>query len=93
MASWPYYTEPTHDQGSTASATRTTDISGSSGEDRLVRDVDDKIFLLKPFSHPLLTLLTNIGKRFDGETWQGVGLLKKPTSNPVFDCNKIFVSV
>lgn len=48
---YPYYTEPSHDQGAaiTLSATnagRTT--STSSTEQRLIVDAVDKIFLLEP---------------------------------------------
>ena len=63
MASYPYYTEPSHDAGAaiTLSATnygRTT--ATSSTEQRLIVDAVDKIFLLEPNKHPLVTLLTNV---------------------------------
>ena len=50
MATYPYYTEPTHDQGvvtqASGNAARSTAVS--SAETRLVVDVVDKIFLLEP---------------------------------------------
>ena len=84
---YPYYTEPTHDQGAaiTLSATnagRTT--STSSSEERLIVDAVDKIFLLEPNKHPLVTLLTNVGKVWDGKAWKGTGMLKRATGNPEF---------
>ena len=79
---YPYYTEPTHDQGTVASAPRTTSVSSS--EVRLVVDVVDKIFLLEPNKHPLVTLLTQVGKVWDGKAWSGSGMLKAPTGNPEF---------
>lgn len=33
----------------------------------------------------MVTLLTNVGKVYDGKAWQGSGLLKAPTGNPSFD--------
>lgn len=79
---YPYYTEPTHDQGAalTLSATnagRTT--ATSSTEQRLIVDAVDKIFLLEPNKHPLVTLLTNVGKVYDGKAWKGSSMLKRPT--------------
>jgi len=50
MATYPYYTEPTHDQGvvtqASGNAARTTAVSSAEG--RLVLDVADKIMLLEP---------------------------------------------
>ena len=48
---YPYYTEPTHNQGNAitltaANASRDTAISGPLGEQRLIIDAVDKIFLL-----------------------------------------------
>lgn len=82
MAQYPYYTEPTHDQGTTAAAGRDTAISSAEG--RLVVDAVDRIFLLEPNKHPLVTLLTNVGKVWDGKAWKGSGMLKAPTGNPEF---------
>lgn len=88
MANYPYYTEPTHDQGivtwAAGNAMRTTTTSGSSGENRLIVDVVDKIFLLEPNKHPLVSLLQNVGKVYDGSSWKGAGLLKASTGNPTF---------
>lgn len=85
--SYPYYTEPTHDQGSALSLTgtnagRTTAVS--SAEQRLIVDAVDKIFLLEPNKHPLVTLLTNVGKVWDGKAWKGSGMMKRATGNPEF---------
>ena len=86
MPSYPYYTEPTHDQGSTAAASgnaaRSTAVSSAEG--RLIVDAVDKIFLLEPNKHPLVTLLTNVGKVWDGKAWSGSSLMKAPTGNPEF---------
>jgi len=82
MGDFPYYSEPTHDQGSVASAIRTTAVSSAEG--RLVVDAVDRIFLLEPNQHPLVTLLTNVGKTYDGKTWKGAGILKASTGNPEF---------
>jgi len=86
MAQFPFYTEPTHDQGTvvatTANAARTT--ATSSSEERLIVDAVDKIFLLEPNKHPLVTLLTNVGKVWDGKAWVGSGIMKAVTGNPEF---------
>jgi len=85
--SYPYYTEPTHTRGDALSLTganggRTT--ATSSTEQRLIVDAVDKIFLLEPNKHPLVTLLTNVGKVWDGKAWKGAGMMKKATGNPEF---------
>src|ERR1035437_3585471 len=86
MAQFPYYTEPSHDQGTvvatTANAARTSATSNT--EQRLIVDAVDKIFLLEPNKHPLVTLLTNVGKVWDGKAWNGSGLMKAVTGNPEF---------
>ena len=83
---YPYYTEPTHDQGivtnAANNAARTTDVSVAEG--RMIVDAVDKIFLLEPNKHPLVTLLTNVGKVWDGKAWNGAGIMKAPTGNPEF---------
>ena len=83
---YPYYTEPIHDQGTVASvagnAARTTATSAAEG--RLIVDAVDKIMLLEPNKHPLVSLLTNVGKVYDGKAWKGSGMLKAPTGNPEF---------
>lgn len=52
MAQYPFYTEPTHDQGTvtidSSNAARSTAVS--SAESRLIVNVVDKIFLLEPRS-------------------------------------------
>ncbi len=86
MAQFPYYSEPTHDQGVVAStagnATRSTAVSSAEG--RLIVDAVDKIFLLEPNKHPLVSLLTNVGKVWDGKAWVGAGVMKAVTGNPEF---------
>lgn len=84
---FPYYTEPTHNQGNAitltaANAGRTTITSAAEG--RLIVDAVDKIFLLEPNKHPLVTLLTNVGKVYDGKAWSGSSMLKAATGNPEF---------
>jgi hypothetical protein len=49
-----------------------------------VVDAVDKIFLLEPNKHPLVTLLTNVGKVWDGKAWVGSGMAKASTTNPEF---------
>lgn len=84
--SYPFYNEPTHDQGVVGSvannAARTS--ATSSAEGRLIIDAVDKIFLLEPNKHPLVTLLTNVGKVWDGKAWVGSGMMKAVTGNPEF---------
>lgn len=81
---YPYYTEPTHDQGTvtidSSNAARTTTVSSAEG--RLIVDAVDKIYLLEPNKHPLVTLLTNVGKVWDGKSYKGTGMLKAATGNP-----------
>lgn len=85
MATYPYYTEPTHDRSTTVVTDGgARDTAVSSAESRLVVDAVDKIFLLEPNKHPLVSLLTNVGKVWDGKAWTGQGLQKAPTGNPEF---------
>ncbi len=83
---YPYYNEPAHNQGvvTNASGNAARDTSTSSTEGRLIVDAVDKIFLLEPNKHPLVTLLTNVGKVWDGKAWKGAGILKRATGNPQF---------
>lgn len=85
-SSFPYYTEPTHDQGvvTNAAGNAARDTAVSSAEGRLIVDAVDKIFLLEPNKHPLVTLLTNVGKVWDGKAWQGSSMMKAVTGNPEF---------
>ena len=86
-STYPYYTEPTHDQGNAITLTAANagrDTAVSSAEQRLIVDAVDKIFLLEPNKHPLVTLLTNVGKVWDGKAWKGSGMLKRATGNPEF---------
>jgi len=86
MGQYPFYTEPTHDVGTvtldSSNAARST--ATSSAEGRLIVDVVDKIFLLEPNKHPLVTLLTNVGKVYDGKSWKGSSMMKKSAGNPEF---------
>lgn len=84
MASYPYYTEPTHETGviTTSGTNYARDTDTSSAEGRLKVDVVDKLFLLEPTKHPFTTLLTNVGKVWDGQGYKGSGLLKASTGNP-----------
>jgi len=86
MANYPYYDEPTHDQGTVTldSNNSARDTAVSNAEGRLVVDVVDKIFLLEPNKHPLVSLLTNVGKVWDGKAWKGSGILKASAGNPEF---------
>ena len=87
-STYPYYNEPTHDTGVITSvagnAARTSAVSGPNGEQRMIIDAVDKIFLLEPNKHPLVTLLTNVGKVWDGKAWVGSGIMKAVTGNPEF---------
>lgn len=86
MPQFPYYTEPTHDQGTvtdtSTNGARTSAVSSAEG--RLIVDAVDKIFLLEPNKHPLVSLLTNVGKVWDGKAWTGTSIMKAPTGNPQF---------
>jgi hypothetical protein len=85
MANYPYYTEPTHDRSTTVITDGgARDTAVSSAEGRLIVDAVDKIFLLEPNKHPLVTLLTNVGKVWDGKAWSGSSIMKAPTGNPEF---------
>lgn len=55
MPQFPYYNEPVHNQGTVQSAARDTAISQAEG--RLIVDATDRIFLLEPNKHPLVTLI------------------------------------
>ncbi len=84
--SYPYRDEPEHVRGivtnAADNAARSTQTATDEG--RLIVDAVDKIFLLEPCKHPLVTLLTNVGKVYDGKSWKGTGMLKKSTGNPEF---------
>jgi len=84
MGSYPYHDEPTHTTGTVAAAARDTSTSATEG--RLVVDAVDKVFLLEVNKHPLVTLLTNVGRVYDGKSWTGSALRKASTFNPSFDC-------
>lgn len=75
-----------HDTGvvTNADSNAARSTATSSTEERLVVDAVDKVFLLEPNKHPLVSLLTNVGKVWDGKGWTGSSLLKAPTGNPEF---------
>ena len=83
---YPYYTEPSHIRGAVGntSGNGAIDTSDISSQSRLVVDASDKVFLLEPRKHPLVTLLTNVGKTPDGKTYKGSGILKKVADQPEF---------
>jgi hypothetical protein len=84
MPSYPYYTEPTHDQGVVTNAAGNTarDTTISNAEGRLVIDAVDKVFLLEPTRHPLTTLLNEI--RVSDGSIKGSRIMKAVTTNPEF---------
>jgi hypothetical protein len=84
MANFPYYTEPTHDQGvvTNASGNAARDTAGSSAEGRLIVDAVDKVFLLEANKHPLVTLLNQVTAS-DG-AYKGSKIMKASTGNPEF---------
>ena len=83
---YPFYVEPTHTQGvvTNAASNGARDTATSVAEGRMIVDAVDKIFLLEPNKHPLVTLLTNVGKVWDGKSWKGSSMLKRATGNPEF---------
>jgi len=82
MATYPYYTEATHDTGTVPTGSRDTLVSEAEGTLKL--DVVDKIFYLNPNLNPFVTLLTSIGKTMDGQAYKGSGIMKAATINPEF---------
>ena len=85
MPSYPYYTEPTHTTGAVTvggAGARTTATSSTEG--RLIVDAVDKVFLLETNKHPLVSLLTNVGRVWDGKAWKGSSIAKASTGNPEF---------
>jgi hypothetical protein len=86
MSDFPYYREGTHDQGvvtpTSGNAARTSAVSAAEGSLKL--EVSDRIFLLQPVAHPFVTLLTSIGKSWDGQTFKGSSLKKKVVESTEF---------
>jgi hypothetical protein len=71
--------------GSTKAIRGTLDHQATSvAEGRMIVEVTEKIFLLEPNRHPLVTLLTNVGKVWDGKSWVGSSIMKQPTGTPEF---------
>ncbi len=81
---YPYYTEPTHDAGTIANTStngaRTS--AEATAEERIVVDAVDKVFLLEPNKHPLVTLMTQV-RASDG-AYKGSRVMSAVTSNPEF---------
>lgn len=77
---YPYYTEPAHNQGAPAVAARNTATSNT--EQRLIVDAVDKVFLLEPNKHPLVSLMNTV-KASDG-AYKGQAVMKASTGNPEF---------
>ena len=78
------YTEPSHLQGTTTAAPRTTATSNTEG--RIIVDAVNKVFLQQLNKHPFVSLLTAIGKVYDGKSWNGSSLMKSSTGNYEFKC-------
>ena len=79
---YPYYNEPSHVRGTTATGLRSTQTAID--ESRLIVEASNKISLLEPRKHPLVTLLTNVGRVWDGKAWQGSSMMKAATGSPKF---------
>ena len=77
---FPFYTEQVHLQGpftnTTGNAARDTKTAFDEGRNKL--DVRDYISLLEPMQSPLVTLLTQPVKVWDGAGWKSLGLNKQP---------------
>lgn len=85
MDKFPYRPEPSHYQGDPSIAPAQRSTATLADQNNIIRDVNDKIFLLDADSHPLLTFLTNVGKSFDGKAYKGMGMLKKVALTPTFE--------
>ena len=86
---YPFYTEPIHDGGTggnitAAAGNAARDTLVASAEGRLIVDIVDRIALLEPAKTPFVSLLTNVGKVYDGAAWAGLSVMKAPTNNPEF---------
>jgi len=81
---YPFYTEPTHNTGTITTGARDTAVSRAEG--RLIVDAVNKVFMLQVNNHPLTTLLTMKGKRYEGGAYKGAGLMTAPAYNDRFDC-------
>ena len=83
---YPFYTEPSHKVGpmTDVSGNGSRDTATAAAEERLIVSAENKIFLLEPTKHPLVSLLTNVGKVWDGKAWKGMGILKEQVTNPEF---------
>ncbi|MFA5396324.1 MAG: DUF5309 family protein [Methanogenium sp.] len=81
---FPYASEPTHQQGAANTAgQRSTDTYSS--ESRLVVDAKDYLAMLAPRRNPLMTLFTNVGKTWDGRNWSGASTRKSPCTQYKFE--------
>ena len=82
--SFPYLNEPSHDTGTITTGSRDTAVSSAEG--RLVVDAVNRIYVLQPNMHPLVTLLTMKGKRYEGGAYKGTSMMMAPAFNDTFDC-------
>lgn len=46
--------------------------------------INKKVLGSEPNKHPLVTLLSNVGKVYDGKSWKGSSIMKQATGNPEF---------
>lgn len=90
MSTYPYFDEASHLRGTVAAASRTTADSGSSHEDRQKLDAVDKVFMLEPSKHPLMTLFTNVGRDFNGASYANASIMKAETTNSEFSWHEGF---
>lgn len=80
MQEFPWYSEQVHQQGpfTNVSGNAARDTKTAYDEGRLKIDIVDYISLLEPKQSPLVTLLTQPVKVWDGQGWKAVGLNKAP---------------
>ena len=51
---------------------------------KIQSDLYGDVKLTQINKHPLVSLLTNVGKVWDGKAWVGQSMMKAPTGNPEF---------
>jgi hypothetical protein len=51
---------------------------------KIESDLHRNMQLTQINKHPLVSLLTNVGKVWDGKAWKGSSIMKLPTGNPEF---------
>lgn len=86
MNQFPFYQELNHLTGSLAdvSGNKTRDVATAVTEGRVIVEMADKIALLKVAQTPLTSLLTNVGKEWNGSSWTGQLKNKAVTSQREF---------